>query len=101
MSDPTRAAARSSASPAAAPLRRRAPLQLRPDLADQLEALTPRFDRLTQRARLEPRTHHVLHELEEEAQAIARDLVAPFRGPSARPCHPPRYVSADGRKAAW
>ncbi len=72
-----------------------------PNLADQLERITPRFDALTHRARLGGITPHDLHEMESEAQAIAADLVAAFRGRRANPINPPRYVSADGTKATW
>jgi hypothetical protein len=80
------------------------PHQSRPNLADQLERITPRFDELTQRARLRaddgiPPAE--LHELEEMAQGIARDLVAPFRGAGARPVNPPLWISSDGLKAIW
>ena len=75
--------------------------QPRPNLADQLERITPRLDALTQRARLGVRDAADLHDLEELAQGIAHDVVAPFRGASAAPTCPPRYVSADGLKAAW
>jgi hypothetical protein len=80
------------------------PVQPRPNLADQLERITPRFDELTQRARLgvdRGIPARELHELEDLAQGIARDLVAPFRGAGARPVNPPVYVSADGTKAGW
>lgn len=75
--------------------------QARPKLADHLERLTDRFDRLTQRARLGDLTPDQFNELESEAQAIAADLVAPFRGRRANPTNPPLYVSADGTRAAW
>ena len=77
--------------------------QPRPNVADQLERLTPRFDQLTHRARLGPLTPALYHELEAEAQAIAAALVAAFRGACAEPrrINPPLYVSADGRSAGW
>lgn len=75
--------------------------QSRPTMADQLERITPRLDALTQRARLGGLRPHDYHELETEAQAIASDLVAAFRGPRAASLHPPLYVSRDGTKAAW
>lgn len=78
--------------------------QSRPNLADQLERITPRFDELTHRARLgeeRGRTPAELHELEEMAQAIVRDVLAPFRGAGARPANPPLHVSADGTRAIW
>lgn len=80
------------------------PVQSRPNLADQLERITPRFDELTHRARLGVERGIApteLHELEELAQGIARDLVSPFRGAGARPVNPPAFISADGRQAAW
>lgn len=75
--------------------------QARPNVADQLESLTDRFDSLTHRARLGDLTPRQFDELESEAQAIAADLVAIFRGRRANPTNPPLYVSADGRTAAW
>lgn len=72
----------------------------RPTLADQLERITPRFDALTHRARLGG-TPHDFHEMEADAQAIAADIVAAFRGRRDNPVNPPRYVSADGTKAMW
>jgi hypothetical protein len=39
--------------------------------------------------------------LEEQAQGIARDLLAAFRGSVTRAARPPLYVSADGTKAGW
>lgn len=78
--------------------------QPRSNLADQLERITPRFDELTQRARLGVERGipaDELHELEELAQGIARDVLLPFRGRGARPVNPPLHVSADGTRAAW
>lgn len=78
--------------------------QPRSNLADQLERITPRFDELTHRARLGAVggiAAAELHDLEELAQGIARDLVAAFRGAGARLVNPPLHVSADGTKAAW
>lgn len=75
--------------------------QPRPSLADQLERITPRFDALTQRARLGNLSPADFNELEEQAQSIAHDVVAPFRGAGARPVATPLYVSADGTKARW
>lgn len=80
------------------------PAQPRSNLADQLERITPRFDELTHRARLGAERGIAtadLHDLEELAQGIARDIVAPFRGAGSRPVNPPLQVSADGTKAAW
>ncbi|MFZ3485298.1 hypothetical protein [Sphingomonas sp. 3-13AW] len=75
--------------------------QPRPSLADQLERITPRFDALTQRARLGNLSQSDFNDLEEEAQAIARELVAPFRGRGARPVAAPLHLSADGTKGTW
>lgn len=80
------------------------PTQSRPNLADQLERITPRFDELTHRARLGAERGippAELHELEEIAQGIARDIVAPFRGRGAQPVNPPLWTSADGNRSAW
>jgi hypothetical protein len=74
--------------------------QPRPNVADQLERLTPRFDQLTHRARLGPLTPRLYNELEAEAQAIAAEMVAAFRGP-VRPINPPLVVSKDGNSAGW
>ncbi|MEZ0495415.1 hypothetical protein [Sphingomonas sp. IW22] len=73
--------------------------QARNAIADQLERITPQFDALTHRARLGIDSAAEYDELEAMAQAIARDIVAPFRG--RRPVHAPLYISADGRKAVW
>lgn len=75
--------------------------QARPNVADQLERLTDRFDRLTQRARLGDLTPDQFNELEGEAQAIAADLVVIFRGRPATPTNPPIWVSPDGTRMAW
>lgn len=81
--------------------RQRRPVQARSNVPDQLERLSDRFDVLTHRARLGEMTPKLFEELETDAQAIAADLVAIFRGRQARPTNPPLYVSADGTKAAW
>ncbi len=39
--------------------------------------------------------------LEERAHAIAQAIVAPFRGPGARPVAAPIYLSPDGLSAGW
>jgi len=75
--------------------------QAHPNVADQLERITERFDSLTHRARLGDPSPRQFDELESEAQAIAADLVAIFRGRRANPSNPPLYVSADGTRAAW
>ncbi len=77
------------------------PAQPNSNLADQLERITPRFDELTQRARLGVDSSDVYNELEEMAQGIARDILAPFRGTVSRPTNPPRFISADGTRAGW
>jgi hypothetical protein len=74
--------------------------QPRSNVADQLERLTPRFDQLTYRARLGPLTPPLYHELEAEAQALAADLIAAFRGRPRR-FNPPLVVSEDGNSAGW
>ena len=74
--------------------------QPRPNVADQLERLTPRFDQLTHRARLGPLTPALYNELETEALALAAELVAAFRGPPRR-FNPPLFVSEDGKSAGW
>ncbi len=71
------------------------------NLADQLERITPRFDELTQRVRLGVVSSDDYNVLEEQAQGIARDLLAAFRGSVTRAVRPPLYVSADGTKAGW
>ncbi|RZL71420.1 MAG: hypothetical protein EOP66_15010, partial [Sphingomonas sp.] len=75
------------------------PAQSNSKLADQLERITPRFDELTQRARLGIDSADQYNELEELAQGIARDILEPFRGAAARAVRPPLHVSADGTKA--
>ncbi|WP_294328368.1 hypothetical protein [uncultured Sphingomonas sp.] len=76
-------------------------VQARSNVPDQLERLSDRFDVLTHRARLGEMTPKLFDELEADAQAIAGDLVAIFRGRKARPTNPPLHVSADGLKAKW
>jgi|GEM_PF-5995791 len=75
--------------------------QARPTIADQLERITDRFDKLTYRARLGRLTPAQYDELEADAQAIAGDVVRIFRGRTATPTNPPLFVSRDGTKAAW
>lgn len=77
------------------------PVQARSNVPDQLERISDRFDVLTHRARLGAMTPRLFEELETDAQAIAADLVAIFRGRPSRPTNPPLYVSADRTKAAW
>ncbi|NJC33878.1 hypothetical protein GGR88_001352 [Sphingomonas jejuensis] len=79
-----------------------APAQPRSDLADQLEAITPRFDALTQRARLSAPDRDVAtyHDLEEMAQAVCRDIMAPFRG-GEQPTAAPLYRSPNGKVVVW
>jgi hypothetical protein len=79
----------------AATQRRAAPI-------DQLNRLTPRWDDLVRRASLGTRSERELHQLEGDAQAFADELVASFRGPSARrPSAAPLRVSADGHSALF
>ena len=77
------------------------PAQPNSNLADQLERITPRFDELTQRVRLGVVSPDDYNVLEEQAQGIAHDLLAAFRGRATCAARPPLYVSADGTKAGW
>ena len=77
------------------------PAQPSSNLADQLERITPRFDELTQRARLGVESADDFNQLEELAQGIARDVVAPFRGARPPRGNQPLFVSADRTRAAW
>ncbi len=54
--------------------------QPRVSIADQLERLTPDWDRLVHDARLGRPGHTDFEDLEERAQLLARAIVAPFRG---------------------
>lgn len=72
--------------------------QPRPNVADQLERFTPRFDELIHRARLASSTAD-FEDLEETATAICRDLRAVFRSPSPRAA--PLYVTPDGNGAMF
>jgi hypothetical protein len=49
-------------------------------IADQLERLTPDWDRLVHDARLGRPGQTAFEDLEERAQQLARAIVAPFRG---------------------
>ena len=83
------------------PLSGTGPAQPSSNLADQLERITPRFDELTQRARLGVESADDFNQLEELAQGIARDVVAPFRGARPPRGNPPLFVSADRTRATW
>lgn len=75
-----------------------AAIQPRPNVTDQLERFTPRFDELIHRARLA--TSQADHDdLEEEAAAIARDLRAVFRSPTPRAA--PLFITADRNGALF
>ena len=77
------------------PSRRAAGRQPRLTPADHLDRITPRYDDLVNQARLaEPLEPRDYDKLEAMAQAIARDIVGAFRGPS-RSINPVR-VSSDG-----
>lgn len=78
--------------------------QPQPDIADVLDKAGDALLRLIADMRLgtpfgRADVRHAEHE--ERAQAIARAIIAPFRGKGARPVHPPSWVSADGRSAGW
>lgn len=77
---------------------RTAPLAPRPNVADQLERFTSRFDELIHRARLATSTAD-FDDLEEMATEIGRDLRAVFRSPTPRAA--PLYVTADGNGAMF
>lgn len=72
--------------------------QPRPNVADQLERFTPRFDELIHRARLASSTGD-FEDLEESAAAIARDLRAVFRSPTPRAA--PLFITADRNGALF
>jgi hypothetical protein len=66
-------------------------------IAEALARLVPDLDALVRDAELgRPGNQLHLHDLEERAQRLASALVAPFRGPSARPVNPIRR-DRDGR----
>lgn len=76
--------------------------QRRPARLDELDRLTPLWDDIVRRAALATRSEREMHELEEDAQTFADDLVAAFRGRHARrPSAAPLYVSPDGLSAGW
>jgi hypothetical protein len=80
------------------------PQPTRSTIGDDLAALVPQFDALVRDAGLGTRSHRQYHDLEERAQRIASAIVAPFRGPEARPVNPPLSIErrADGSvKAGW
>lgn len=72
--------------------------QPRPNVADQLERLTPRFDELTHRARLATTTAD-FDDLEELAHEFRRDFYAIFRKPTPRAA--PLFITADGHGALF
>lgn len=75
--------------------------QPRPQIADLLDRMTPRWDTIVSRARLGTRPRD-LHDVEELAQRFADDLVAAFRGVDARrPSAAPLWISEDGTKAMF
>lgn len=69
--------------------------------ADHLDLAVRDAEVLARDFRRGARDARHFHELEERAHAVARDILAPFRGAGARPVNPPLHVSADGRSAAW
>ncbi len=70
----------------------------RPNVADQLERFTPRFDELIHRARLASSTAD-FDDLEEMANDIRRDLHAVFRSPTRRAA--PLWTTPDGNGAMF
>lgn len=73
-------------------------------IADALDAVMPAFDQLVADSREGcrfGRPDQWLETREQQAQAVCAAILAPFRGRGARPVNPPRFVSADGTKAAW
>lgn len=68
--------------------------------ADDLDVAIMDLEALARRVR-GCSSHAAIHDNEDEAQRIAREILTVFRGPTARPSAVPLYVSADGRKAAW
>ena len=77
--------------------------QPRPNIADQLDRVTPRFDELTYRARLDPITPAELAELQELAHEVAYGILAPFhaKGRPIRLVNPPLVMNADRTSAGW
>lgn len=70
--------------------------------AARLVRLSDRFDRLIRDYEAGPRSHREHERLVGEAEAIANDLRAVFRGQvSPQSTAAPLFVSADGLKAAW
>lgn len=76
------------------------PQPMRSSIGDDLAAIVPQFDDLVRDAGLGTRSHRQYHDLEERAQRIASAIVAPFRGPAARPVNPPIHIETrpDGSK---
>ncbi|THG40429.1 hypothetical protein [Sphingomonas olei] len=76
--------------------------QRRPAQLSELDRLTPRWDDIVRRAALDTRSVRETHQLEEDAQAFADELIAAFRGRNARrPSCAPLCVSPDGLSAGW
>lgn len=74
----------------------------RPAQLDELDRLTPRWDDIVRRATLATRTERETHQLEEDAQTFADELVAAFRGRHARrPSAAPLHISSDGLSALF
>jgi hypothetical protein len=72
--------------------------QPRPNVADQLERLTPRFDELAYRARL-AKTQADVDDIDELVLNFCRDLRAVVRSPAPKAA--PLYVSPDGTGAMF
>lgn len=76
--------------------------QRRPAQLNQLDSLTPRWDDIVRRATLDTRSERETHQLEEDAQTFADDLIAAFRGRNARrPSAAPLHISSDGLSALF
>lgn len=69
--------------------------------ADDLELAIRDAEDLARALRRGARTAREVEDMEERAHAIAQAIVAPFRGPAARPSAAPIYISPDGRRAGW
>ena len=68
---------------------------------DQLDRVTPEYDRLVADVRLGIPSARVLHDLEERAQAIAASIVAAFRRSAPTNREPLEFEQrADGRAIA-
>ncbi|HEX8419456.1 MAG TPA: hypothetical protein VF638_05525 [Sphingomonas sp.] len=69
--------------------------------ADDLDLAIRDGENLARDFRRGARTVREVEALEERAHAIAQAIVAPFRGPAARPSAVPLYISPDGLRAGW